>query len=162
MDADAVDVAAHDDVDAVAALADARRRSYEAHQPLFWRPAEDALVRHTAYLHGLVDDSECVFLVARRDGALSGFVIGRLVPAPPVYEPGGLTCLVDDFAVPLDDDWPVLGMHLLGALARRARARGAVQAVVVSGGHDDAKRHALKRAGLSIASEWWVGPLDRL
>ncbi len=133
VDAEAVEVAAHDDVDAVAALAEVRRQSYEPHQPLFWRQADDALARHTAYLHGLVDDPQCIFLVARHGRALSGFVIGRLVPAPPVYEPGGLTCLVDDFAVARDDDWSGLGVRLLQDLARRAHERGAVQAVVVSG-----------------------------
>jgi GNAT superfamily N-acetyltransferase len=162
VDAEAVEVAAHDDVDAVAALAEVRRQSYEPHQPLFWRPADDALARHTSYLHGLVDDPQCIFLVARHGRVLSGFVIGRLVPAPPVYEPGGLTCLVDDFAVARDDDWSGLGVRLLEDLAGRARELGAVQAVVVSGRQDEAKRQALTAAGLSVASEWWVGPLDRL
>jgi GNAT superfamily N-acetyltransferase len=162
VDAEAVEVAAHDDVEAVAALAEVRRQNYEAHQPLFWRQADDALTRHTGYLHGLVDDPQCIFLVARHSGALSGFVIGRLVPAPPVYEPGGLTCLVDDFAVARDDDWSGLGVRLLKDLAGRAHERGAVQAVVVSGRHDEAKRQALTAAGLSVATEWWVGPLDRL
>lgn len=150
------------DIDVVASLADGRRQSYQPHQPLFWRQAEDALVRHRTYLTGLVNDPECIFLVARHDRGLAGFVIGKLVEAPPVYEPGGLTCLVDDFVLADDDDWSVLGVQLLEALARRARERGAVQVVVVSGRHDDAKRQGLRAAGLSVASEWWVGPLDRL
>jgi len=154
-------VAVHDDVEAVARLADARRRSYEPHQPLFWRPADDALARHRTYLRGLVEDPACIFLVVRDDRGVSGFVVGRLVEAPPVYEPGGLTCLVDDFVV-ADHDWRVLGVDLLRELARRARERGAVQAVVVSGRHDAAKRDALAAAGLSVASEWWVVPLDKL
>ena len=158
----AVAVAVPADVGAVARLADERRRSYEPHQPLFWRQADDALARHEAYLRGLVEDPACIFLVAREEQVLSGFVVGRLVPAPPVYEPGGLTCLVDDFALATDDDWHRLGAALLRDLAWRARGRGAVQAVVVSGRHDDAKRRALAAAGLSVASEWWVGPLDRL
>jgi hypothetical protein len=156
----AVVVAAHDDVDAVADLAAARRESYERHQPVFWRQAGDALARHRTYLQGLVDDPDSIFLVARDDRGLSGFVIGRLVGSPPVYEPGGLTCLVDDFAVTSDGDWQVLGVELLRELGRRAVERGAVQAVVVAGRHDDAKRDALAAAGLSVASEWWVGPLD--
>jgi GNAT superfamily N-acetyltransferase len=163
-DVDAVPAvrATHDDVDAAAALADTRRREYELQQPLFWRPAEDALDRHRAYLHGLVDAEDHIFLVARRAGRLSGFVIGRLVPAPPVYEPGGLTCLVDDFTVAERDDWASLGVALLRAVARHARESGAVQAVVLTGQHDQAKRQALSAAGLTPASEWWVAPLDRL
>ena len=152
--------ATHDDIEDVAALAAVRRGDYEAHQPRFWRQADDALARHRAYLDGLVDDPDHVFLVAGGAGRVSGFVIGRLVPAPPVYEPGGLTCLVDDFAVERADAWASVGSVLLRDLSRVARARGAVQIVVVSGRHDEPKRLAVQAAGLVVATEWWVGPID--
>jgi hypothetical protein len=152
--------AIHEDVDDVAALAAARRQDYEAHQPRFWRQAEDALARHTAYLHGLVDDPDHIFLVTGDGKRVSGFVIGRLVPAPPVYDPGGLTCLVDDFAVGSVDAWPSLGPVLLRDVSRAAAARGAVQVVVVSGRHDQPKRLALQAAGLVPATEWWIGLID--
>jgi hypothetical protein len=150
--------ATHDDVGEVAALADARRGEAERHQPLFWRKAENALEVHREYLHGLVDDPEHIFLVARQSGGISGFVIGRLLPAPPVYDPGGLTCLVDDFAVAAADEWATLGVDLLRAVAGRARGRGAIQVVVVAGRHDTLKGQALQTAGLAVASEWWVAP----
>ena len=152
--------ATHDDIDAVAALAADRRRDYEAHQPRFWRQADDALVRHKAHLHGLVDEPDHVFLVAGETSHVSGFVIGRLMPAPPVYEPGGLSCVVDDFAVARADAWASLGLLLLGDLSLAARARGAVQVVVVAGRHDEPKRRALHAAGLVVASEWWTGPIS--
>ena len=38
--------AADGDIDDVAAIAASRRRNYEAHQPRFWREADDALERH--------------------------------------------------------------------------------------------------------------------
>jgi hypothetical protein len=151
--------ATHEDIDGVAALAADRRRDYEAHQPRFWRQADDALVRHGTYLHGLVDEPDHVFLVAGDAGHVSGFVIGRLTPAPPVYEPGGLTCVVDDFAVERPDGWASLGPLLLGDLSQAARTRGAVQVVVVAGRHDEPKRLALRAAGLVVASEWWTGPI---
>src|SRR4051812_34667716 len=91
--------ATHDDVDAVAALAALRRQDYELQQPRFWRQAEDALARHSSYLHGVVDDHEQIFLVTGDSEHLIGFAIGRLLAAPPVYNPGGPTCLIDDFAV---------------------------------------------------------------
>jgi hypothetical protein len=159
-DGDATRPATHDDIDAVAALAAERRRDYETHQPRFWRQAEDALARHKAYLHGLVDAPDHVFLLAGGPGRVSGFVIGRLLPAPPVYDPGGLTCLVDDFAVEHPDAWASLGPLLLRDLSRVARAQGAVQLVVVAGGHDELKRRALDAAGLAVASEWWTGVID--
>jgi hypothetical protein len=157
---DATRPATHDDIDEVAALAAGRRRDYEARQPLFWRQADDALTRHTAFLHGLVEAPEHVFLVAGETGQVSGFVIGRLTPAPPVYDPGGLTCVVDDFAVERPELWVSLGPLLLDDLSRAARARGAVQLVVVAGQHDEPKRRALESAGLEVASEWWTGPIN--
>lgn len=152
--------ATHEDVDTVAALAAARRRAYEAHQPRFWREAENALARHTAHLHTLVDDADHVFLVAVAAGRVAGFAIGRLVAAPPVYDPGGPTLLVDDFAVERPEAWASLGRVLLRDLTDVARSRGAVQAVVVAGRHDEPKRVALRAAGLAVASEWWTTPID--
>jgi hypothetical protein len=90
---------------------------------------------------------------------VAGFIIGRLTPAPPVYEPGGLTCLVDDFAVEHPDAWTSLGPLLLAELSRIALAQGAVQLVVVTGRHDEPKRRALQGTGLVVASEWWTGPI---
>lgn len=82
-----------------------------------------------------------------------------IVAAPPVYDPGGPTCLIDDFAVAVPEQWPTVGVDLLGALRRTARERGAAQVVVVCGHLDGPKRTALEHSGLSIASEWWVAPL---
>jgi GNAT superfamily N-acetyltransferase len=155
-------LATHDDVDDVAALAAAQRREYERYQPEFWRQTEDALDHHRAYFHRLVDAEDHLFLVLRAAGQVSGFIIGRLVPAPPVYEPGGLTCLVDDFAVAAPDHWASVGRDLLHAVAEHAGQRGAVQAVVVTPRQDSAKRQALEAAGLAVASEWWLGRIDRL
>jgi hypothetical protein len=152
--------ATHDDVDDVAALAARRRKDYELQQPRFWRQAQDALTRHTSYLHGLIDEPEHIFLVTGDGERVRGFVIGRLVPAPPVYDPAGLTCLVDDFAVESGDAWEPVGLRLLHDMARAAAARGAVQVVVVSGRHDEPKRRALQAAGLVPATEWWIGSVD--
>ena len=76
--------AADGDIDDVAAVAASRRRDYEAHQPRFWREADDALERHKAFLRGLVDAADHVFLVAGEPGSVSGFIVGRLLPAPRV------------------------------------------------------------------------------
>lgn len=91
---------------------------------------------------------------------MAGFAIGRLVPAPSVYDPGGVTCFVDDFAVADPTDWLTVGVDLLHAVCRTAQEQGAAQIVVVAGQLDEAKRAALAVGGLSVASEWWVGELD--
>ena len=150
-----------DDVAAVAAIADAKRHQRARQQPRFWNPAPDAVERHTPYLAGLVDDPGAVFLVAESGGQVTGFAIGRLGPAPPVYEPGGDTCVVDDAALLREQDWPTVGDALLDRVRAVAEARGAVQLVVVAGLGDEAQSAVLSAAGLSVASQWWVGPTQR-
>src|SRR5829696_4964011 len=50
-----------------------------------------------AYFTSILDDDKTLVLTAPHDDAgLHGFAIGRLVPAPPVYDPGGVSCVVDD------------------------------------------------------------------
>ena len=95
-----------------------------------------------------------------RDGVVEGFIIGSLVPAPPVYDPGGLTCSVDDFVV-AEKAWRSVGEKLLGAVAAEARARGAAQMVVVSAQLDTKKRDMLSSLAYTVASEWWVKPLKK-
>ena len=147
-----------DDVEAVVELAAARRVQYEAYQPVFWRPAADAAVRQRPYLADLIVDESVITLVAVDDDeALIGFLIAALAPAPAVYDPGGLTCIVDDFTVASSADWPTVGAGLLRAVRSTAAGRGAAQIVVMTAQLDEAKRADLAASGLSVASEWWVG-----
>jgi GNAT superfamily N-acetyltransferase len=140
------------------ALAGIRRDQYARYQPLFWRPASAAPDRHRTYLGGLVASDEIITLVSEEAGQLTGFLIATLDPAPPVYDPGGLTCQIDDFVVAPAAKWPTTGAELLRAGLAEAGRRGAIQAVVVTGHLDQPKRQALRACGLEIASEWWVIP----
>lgn len=125
---------------------------------MFWRKAEDSAEKQRAFLEQLLERDNVIGLVYERDGT-EGFVIGSLVPAPPVYEPGGLTCSVDDFVV-AEEAWESIGGELLDAVAAEARARGAAQMVVVSAHLDTQKREMLVSHTYAIASEWWVRPLQ--
>lgn len=154
--------AAAGDVDAVVLLAGARRVGYASYQPVFWRTAADAEARHRPYLAGLIEDPAVISLVAVAEHAVVGFAIATLAPPPAVYDPGGLTCLVDDLTVADAGDWPTLGRDLLRAVSRAAAERCAAQIVVVTAALDEAKRAVLAASGLSVASEWWVGPLDTI
>ncbi len=149
------------DVDRMVALSAAKRRSYAAFEPVFWRPAADAGERQRAWFIRRVASADVVALVreAQGDGGVDGFLIGSLGAAPPVYEPGGLACVVDDFCVADEGDWATVGAELLACLRAAARARGAAILVVVSGARDVAKGAALRAAGLHAASEWLVGPV---
>jgi GNAT superfamily N-acetyltransferase len=150
--------AAAADAAAMAALAEIRREQYARYQPLFWRPAAGVLNSHRAYLASLVGDDKVITLVSEEDGRLTGFLIAALAGAPPVYDPGGPTCQIDDFVVVPDDRWQTTGIRLLRAGLAEAGLRGAVQAVVVTAHLHEAKRQALRACGLEPASEWWVTP----
>lgn len=127
------------DGDPIVALAESRRRLYATYQPVFWRPAPNAASRQRPYLARLFDDDEVITLVAVTETALTGFVIGSQGPAPPVYDPGGLTCTLDDFTVDRPDQWATVGKSLLRAAQHEARQRGAAQVVVVCGHLDQAE-----------------------
>ncbi|CAA9301374.1 MAG: hypothetical protein AVDCRST_MAG61-1029 [uncultured Friedmanniella sp.] len=149
-----------DDLDELLRMADARRKTYAEYQPRFWRPAADAVDRQRPYLSSLLDDDDTLVLTAAADGSeLRGFAIGRLLPAPPVYDPGGVSCVVDDFAVVDPEEWLTVGPALLDGLRRWAAGRGAVQLIVVTAHLDEPKRAALRSQDLTLASEWWVGPV---
>lgn len=156
---DMVRRAMDNDVPAMVALSEQMRLAYASHQPVFWRKADDSAERQTTYFNDLLARPDIVPLVLERDGMLQGFILARLQPAPPVYDPGGLTCMVDDFAVKWDEEWECVGSHLLHELEFEATERGASQVVIVCGHHDHPKRSFLARHGLTLASEWYVRPL---
>jgi len=153
-------VASASDVERMVELAEEKRREYEPHAPVFHRPAANASDLHRPWLSQLVDDPEVgTFVHEDAKGDVDGFVVITTVPAPPVYDPGGLSSLIDDFAVSPSDRWTTAGVALLAEATAWAREHGAVQVVVVSGPHDHPKRTALHDAGLYLASEWFTQPL---
>lgn len=147
-----------EDVPAMVALSHAKRAEYERYQPVFWRMAPDGDERQRPFFERLVGDGDSIVLVAERAGALAGFVIARLVPAPPIYDPGGPTCSIDDFCVGDPGEWATVGKLLLEAAVAEGRVRGAAQTVVVCGRRDEPKRAMLQLLGFGVASEWWVSP----
>ena len=151
--------AAAGDVEAMVALSEAKRSAYEQFQPVFWRKAADSAERQTAFFQFLIQQPKIIALVAEEDDVVAGFLIAAVKEAPPVYDPGGLTCLVDDFVVRDADRWIELGGALLDALSSRAQPRGAIQLVIVCGWHDEGKQTLMKSRNLDIASDWYVGPI---
>ena len=147
------------DVDAMVALSERKRTEYAAYQPVFWRKAADSVAAQTPYFHHLLARDNILARVAEHAGTVVGFVIAAIVPTPEVYDPGGPTCMIDDFCVADATTWPTVGAALLADVQAAAAARGAVQSVVVCGHLDEPKRAFLRGAGLSLASEWYVGPM---
>lgn len=145
------------DLGAIVALSEEKRTQYEPYQPQFWRKAPDSAATQLAFLQGQIQRENLIALVHERpDGVVDGFVIAALVPAPPVYAPGGLTCAIDDYWVAGGADWQGVGTALLDEAARLAKERGAAQVVVVTAGRDESKRAMLQGKSFTLASEWWV------
>lgn len=92
-------------------------------------------------------------------GAIQGFITGKVLEAPKVYNPGGLTLMVDDFCVANEELWPVLGGALLKQCQSDAKDKGVTQLLVVTGAHDAQKKQFLSSWSLTIASEWYVGEI---
>lgn len=149
------------DLEQLLEIAAARRQEYAQYQPQFWRPAPDAVARQRDFFTSLIDQDDTLVVVARDNSGVRGFAIARTADAPPVYDPGGVTCVVDDFAVADPTDWPTVGPLLLDAVRAWACDHGATQMIVVVAHLDQAKRAVLSTAQLNIASEWWVAPIPR-
>jgi hypothetical protein len=94
-------------------------------------------------------------IIQKRSGCALSCHKSGFTPGQPVYDPGGLTGLVDDFAV-VPGSWPTTGARLLQAALDVAAERGAVQAVVVTAHLDEPKRSMLRATGLQLTSEWWL------
>lgn len=148
-----------EDVAAMVALIEASRTRLEEWQPQFWRKAEASAAMSDGWFGVLVGNPEIITLVSDTDGKIDGFLIAMLQDSPPVYAPGGKTCLIDDFAVAADDLWRSAGRDLLHAALAQAKGKGAIQTVVVAPDAHAAKKAMLAAEGLSIASTWWTGAL---
>lgn len=152
--------AAQSDVTAMVSLSHQKRLAYEKVQPQFWRYATGAEDTQTKWFEELLGKHDHILLVAESKDKLLGFVIGRLMSSPEVYDPGGLTLMIDDFCVKSPPDWIEVGKKLFIKIKEVAKSKGVAQIVAVTGHHDERKRQFLQSLGLTIASEWYVGEVE--
>ena len=145
------------DVERMAELADLKRTEYERFSPTFWRRADGAVAGQITFFQALLERRNIIALVWK-EGEIKGFIIGSVVPPPPVYDPGKNVCVIDDFVVVDPELWPTVGKALLNAVRERAEASEAQLSVVVCGHMDEPKRAMLRDNGFAIASEWYVNP----
>ncbi|MDF3047207.1 MAG: acetyltransferase [Candidatus Midichloriaceae bacterium] len=147
------------DTSAMVSLSKAKRLAYEEAQPQFWRYAGELSDNsQRQWFEELLGTEDYLMFTAKNDiQEILGFVIGKLMPAPEVYNPGGLTLMIDDFCVESENLWQSVGAELIEAVKAAAGSKGATQILVVCGAHDHPKRKFLNGQNLSIASEWFVG-----
>jgi hypothetical protein len=97
------------DIPAIVELSRQKRLSYEKAQTQFWRYAgADAEISQSTWFAELLNSSDYIMLTALHQDKMAGFIIGRLVLAPEVYNPGGLNLMIDDFCVADASLWPLL------------------------------------------------------
>jgi hypothetical protein len=149
------------DLEVMLDLSARRRAAYAPHSPVFWRVATDGREKQRPFFAKQLTDTSCICLIAENDGVIDGFLIARISPAPPVYNPGGLACVIDDFALTNPADWPTVGAALEAETARRAQAAGVAILVTVCGRHDDLKRAMLHDSGAHVTSEWYARALPK-
>lgn len=147
------------DIDAAVDLAERSRRQYQKYQPTFWRKAANSSTATQKFFTRLLDEPGSYFLVATERSQILGFLIARKVPAPPVFDPGGDTYLIDDFCVLEPHHWLTIGEALLSHVSTLIHEHGGTQIVVVCADRDLAKTEMLRRSDLTIASNWWTKPL---
>lgn len=149
------------DIDHMVAISYQKRRAYEKAQPQFWKWAGvEGEASQTKWFAELMIRDDYIMLVAIDDNEkMMGFMIGRLTPAPAVYNPGGLTLMIDDYCVNDETLWPIVGKKLMDEIKIISKAKRVVQILIVCGAHDGTKQHFLKNNGLTVASEWYVGSL---
>lgn len=147
------------DIESMVNLSYKKRKAYEKAQGQFWRYAEGAEEVQHKWFEELLGYDDYFILVAKSELETIGFIIGRLVKAPKVYDPGGLTLMIDDFCVKSSLDWNSVGLELMNAIRRAAKEKGGSQFYVVSGAHDNDKCNFLEKFGLSNAAKWYVGKI---
>ncbi|WPY00714.1 GNAT family N-acetyltransferase [Candidatus Trichorickettsia mobilis] len=146
------------DISAIVSLSKAKRLSYEKAQPQFWRHKGEAGDKiQEKWFKELLEDKNYVMFTAKSETQeILGFIIGRLMPAPEVYNPGGLTLMIDDFCLADQAEWHSIGSKLVQEIKAIAKTKGTAQVLVVCGAHDEPKRRFLRNIGLTVASEWYV------
>jgi GNAT superfamily N-acetyltransferase len=147
------------DIDAMVSFSKAKRMLYEKAQPQFWKYAgEEGDNAQRQWFKQRLEDKNYVMFTAESDTKeILGFIIGKLILAPEVYNLGGLTLMIDDFCVADEAEWHSIGSKLVQEIKTIAKTKEATQILVVCGAHDHPKRKFLGEQNLSIASEWFVG-----
>lgn len=148
------------DLPFMVSLSREKRLQYEKAQPQFWRHADDAEEMQLQWFGELLHNDQYILLVAEAVEKVDGFIIGQFITAPPVYQPGGLTLMIDDFCVSDDVLWPAVGGRLISEINSISRKKNVVQLLVTCGAHDQSKKQFLDELGLSVASEWYVGNIS--
>ena len=144
------------DVPQIVALLHRKRQQYQHYSPIFWRMADRPADAQEPYIRRLVENADVTALVNDDNGHITGALIATYIDAPPVYDPGGKVCMIDDYAVEPPGQWADVGVQLLETCREHAKAKGCALQLIVCGQKDVPKSTMLKSTGAEVASEWYV------
>ena len=140
------------DIDWMVKLSHHKRLAYSKEQPNFWKMAKNSDEVQQKYFEKELKNDDVIALIYE---GKQGFIIGKLVMPPEVYD-AGLTLMIDDFCIKSGDLWVTIGKELLDECVRKAKNMGAKQVLAVCGDFDKEKYLFLKNQNLSIASNWFT------
>jgi len=139
------------DINWMVKLSHQKRLAYSKEQPNFWKMAENSDEVQQKYFEKELKNDNVIALIYEEK---QGFIIGKLVTPPEVYD-AGLTLMIDDFCIS-GDLWMTIGKELLDECQKRAKNMGAKQILAVCGDHDMQKFLLLETMGMNIASRWYT------
>ena len=147
------------DILAMVDLMESRRNQLQSYQPVFWNKAKDSAEKTVSWFEELIVSDKAICLIGEEGDQFDGFLIATETPAPRVYDPGGATWTIDDFAVSQDSSWARTGGALLRDVKERLKANGVRQIVVVNVVNDLYQRQILEEAGLDSTTLWFTQTL---
>ena len=140
------------DINWMVKLSHQKRLAYSKEEPNFWKIAKNSDEVQKKYFAKELKNDDVIALIYEEK---QGFIIGKLVTPPEVYD-AGLTLMIDDFCIKSGDLWMTIGKELLDECQKRAKNMGAKQILVVCGDHDMRKFSLLETMSMNIASRWYT------
>jgi len=129
-----------------------KRLNYSKKQKSFWKIAGNSNEIQKKYFDKELKNKNVIAMIYQEK---QGFVMGKLILPPEVYD-AGLTLMIDDFCVKSDDLWLTIGKELLNECQREAKIMNAEQILVVCGDHDRQKFLLLEAMNMNVASRWYI------
>ncbi|QED23861.1 GNAT family N-acetyltransferase [Candidatus Deianiraea vastatrix] len=145
-------IATKSDISWIVELSYEKRLTYSKHQPNFWKMSENSNAVQEEWFESEIENPK---VIALADGEKQGFIMGKIITPPEVYD-AGLTLMIDDFCVKNENLWQTLGREMLNECIKIGKTKGVVQVLVVSGDHDMAKNKLLEDMNLAVASRWYT------
>ena len=140
------------DIDWMVEMSYQKRLNYSKKQKIFWKISENSDEIQKKYFEKELKNKNVIALIYQEK---QGFVMGKLISPPEVYD-AGLTLMIDDFCVKSDDLWLTIGKELLNECQREVKIMNAKQILVVCGDHDRQKFLLLETMNMRVASRWYT------